>query len=344
MRDLENKTHLWGNWNTLLRHKGQHLVVIHDSVKGLNPLWIDITIQNDPLLLVLWLVWVVVFVHVSHDDREYTISPLFGLGVHATIELIGSDGFRIDDIVDGWDLSSIIGLGKSLPDSGFSATGVTNNEARVTYHKNFSKLDDLLDETIFGLETASLGDLSCDSIKLEIDLWLGNDTWEEIENETEEDLSIIDDNLWHVEISETSHEDQIFVYIWLSSLETTSLSEYRLYGTETPIIMDLLGKKVLGKVIEAHELLGKISGSGETFRHEHVFADKNDIWDNHCATSEESLKVLWKLSTSSITWVHGNEETYGNFKTNLLIEEEESVLGWVELDLAYGIKDVLDLS
>jgi len=108
--------------------------------------------------------------------------------------------------------------------------------------------------------------------------------------------------------------------------------------------MDLLGEEVLGEVIEAHELLGKISGSGETFRHEHVFADKNDIWDNHCATSEEGLKVLWKLGTSSITWVHGNEETYGNFKTNLLIEEEEGALGWVELDLAYGIEDVLDLS
>ena len=43
------------------------LVVIHDSIQRLNPHWIDITIQHDPL-------WIVIFHvgHVTHHIRKQT--------------------------------------------------------------------------------------------------------------------------------------------------------------------------------------------------------------------------------------------------------------------------------
>ena len=34
-----------------MRHKGKHFVVVHDSVERFNPLWIDITVKNNPLVL-----------------------------------------------------------------------------------------------------------------------------------------------------------------------------------------------------------------------------------------------------------------------------------------------------
>jgi len=125
----------------------------------------------------------------------------------------------------------------------------------VTYDKDLSKLDALEDEAFIGLEAtlnSRLGNLSCE---VEVSLGLGLDTWEEILDETLEDRLIIDNDLGDVEVSETSHEDEILKNIWLISLQTTCLSQHRLDGTKTPIIMHLLGEKTLGEIVEAHELL-----------------------------------------------------------------------------------------
>jgi hypothetical protein len=187
--------------------------------------------------------------------------------------------------------------------------------------KNFSKLYALKDETLIWLVSALFGAISDSSLKDFIDLWRSVDFWEEIIDKTEENLSILYNNLWPVEISKTSHENDFLINIWLSSLETTSLSEYRLDGSKTPIIMDLFGKERFGEIVQAHELLGKSFGGGKTFRHQHVFANKNNVWNNHCTTSEQGLKVLWEFSSTGITWVHCNKETNSKSETDLLFHE-----------------------
>ena len=107
--------------------------------------------------------------------------------------------------------------------------------------KNFRKLDNFEDETFIWLETRGDGAISDSFLKNFIDLWWSNNSWEKIIDKTEEDLSILDNNLWPVEISKTSHENDFLINIWFSSLKTTSLSEYRLDGSKTPIIMNLFG-------------------------------------------------------------------------------------------------------
>ena len=47
--DFKNQSHLRGKSNTFIACQCQNLVIIHDSVEGFNPHWVDITIQNDPL-------------------------------------------------------------------------------------------------------------------------------------------------------------------------------------------------------------------------------------------------------------------------------------------------------
>jgi len=79
-------------------------------------------------------------------------------------------------------LSEVEGLGSHLPDSCLTASGVTNNEARVTHFKNFSKVHTLGNEQILGLKTCLFGVVL--HIFEEIDISLGFDlnTWEEIVN------------------------------------------------------------------------------------------------------------------------------------------------------------------
>ena len=153
-------------------------------------------------------------------------------------------------------LSKSLSISEGAPDGGLTTTWISNDEAAVTHLKDFSQLDALEDETFFSLETSFSGDGSNPALKLHINLWSGLDSWEEISNETKEDLPVVDDNLWPVEISQTSHEDEILTDVWFSSFESTSLSEYRLDCSETPIVVNLLGQETLGKIVEGHEFPG----------------------------------------------------------------------------------------
>lgn len=129
-----------------MRHEGQHLVVIHDSVEGLDPLWINITIEDDPLIFVLWLVRAIVLVHVSHDDRQDTIFPFLRFRVHATEQLIGGNSLWIYDIKDSILVTKFGGLSESLPDSCLSRSWVTNNEDTMPNINNLLKLHNLENE------------------------------------------------------------------------------------------------------------------------------------------------------------------------------------------------------
>jgi len=127
-----------------------------------------------------------------------------------------------------------------LPDCGLTATGITDDKARVTHFKDFSIVDALHHEEIFCLEACLLSILL--DIRLEIDISLGFslNTWEEIVDQTEENATIIDNNLWPVKITQGSHENFVLNYIRFSSLQFTGLSKHGLNGTKTPIIVSLL--------------------------------------------------------------------------------------------------------
>jgi hypothetical protein len=76
---LNNETHLRSEGNTLVGHKGENLVIIHDSVEGLNPLGIDISVHNNPLVLLFVSELTHVLHHVSEHGGEHTITPFLGL-------------------------------------------------------------------------------------------------------------------------------------------------------------------------------------------------------------------------------------------------------------------------
>ena len=120
--NFKNKSHLGGERDTLLGHKGKHLVVIHDGVKGLNPSWLDISIEDNPLVLVTGLESVLGLVHVSHNDREKSILPLLGLWIHVSIKLIRGYGLGIKALIDGFLTENSVSFAHGLPNFGLSST------------------------------------------------------------------------------------------------------------------------------------------------------------------------------------------------------------------------------
>jgi uncharacterized membrane protein len=84
-----------------LRDKRKHFVVIHDSVHGFNPHWVDITIENYPLVLLGIGELALTLAHITHHGGEDTILPFFGLGVHVTEQLFILDALGVDDVERG---------------------------------------------------------------------------------------------------------------------------------------------------------------------------------------------------------------------------------------------------
>ena len=87
--------------------------------------------------------------------------------------------------------------------------------------------------------------------------------------------------------------------------------------------MTLLGQLLFAKLVEHIELFGQWYESGVTDRGELDHDNDSSVGDHHTYTSEENLQVLWKLLTTSITWVHGDEVSAGLNKHNWLLNIRE---------------------
>lgn len=103
--------------------------------------------------------------------------------------------------------------------------------------------------------------------------------------------------------------------------------------------MTLFRKQLSGEHVEGHEFLGEVLGEDEAFRHEHVFADEDEVRHDHGAGAEECLQVVGKLSSTSVTRVHCDEETSGVLETDLALLHEDELL----LLFLLGIQAGLDL-
>ena len=143
----------------------------------------------------------------------------------------------------------------------------------MTDEKNFCELDTLLNEAVLWLSACFDGNFLTRIYETLVLRTNRVHVREEIINQISENLAIFDDDLWQVEISQGSHQDFVLDTGRILSLETTGLSKHRLDGSETPIVVDLLGKKRFSEGVEGHELLREVLGLLETFSHKHVFAN-----------------------------------------------------------------------
>mgnify|MGYP000942281293 CR=1 FL=1 len=92
--------------------------------------------------------------------------------------------------------------------------------------------------------------------------------------------------------------------------------------------MVLFRKLLLCKLVQDCHFLGKYLSRVETFRHQHVLTNHLEVRHNHRDISEESLKVVRELGSSSVTWVHCNEDTDRGDESHFIIFEEN--LGFIK--------------
>ena len=77
-------------------------------------------------------------------------------------------------------------------------------------------------------------------LKILITYTRGLKSWEQIGNQTLEKRHIIVNELWHVHVSEGSHQHNVFGKVGESSLEGTCHHQHGLQSTELEVVMVLL--------------------------------------------------------------------------------------------------------
>jgi hypothetical protein len=89
--------------------------------------------------------------------------------------------------------------------------------------------------------------------------------------------------------------------------------------------MSLLGKLLLAKLVKYIKFERELNEGIITDRGKLDHDNNLSVRDHHCHTSEKYLQVLWKLLSSSVTWVHCNEISARLDQNNwvLLIWEHE---------------------
>ena len=103
--------------------------------------------------------------------------------------------------------------------------------------EQLTKLDNLENEISIWVLTTLNNTFFDDSLEVHVSLSRHINAGEKITQETEEDIDILSNNLWNVEISKRSQKNSLFGNSRLGSLHDSCDHKYGLDGTETPIVM-----------------------------------------------------------------------------------------------------------
>ena len=88
--------------------------------------------------------------------------------------------------------------------------------------------------------------------------------------------------------------------------------------------MVLTGQLLGRKPQTGHNFPGKISSFFKSDGVKVDFRDHSVVWHHHGYRSEQGFKVIWKLRTTGITWVHCDETIASWLNWNVTIFKDES--------------------
>ena len=135
-----------------------------------------------------------------------------------------------------------------------SSASITNNEDRVPDEENLFQLDNLHDEVLLRLQLQVTGGVLHCLFKLLVPLPWNIQIWKEVRDEAQEDWSVVRHDLWHIEVSESAHEDLVLGSLSVPSLEHPGNHQHGLDGPQAPIIVVLLGEQLFAQLVEGDEL------------------------------------------------------------------------------------------
>ena len=272
-----------------------HFIVIHDCIQWLNPHRVNVTIKHNPLGRITRNIR-----HISHDDREQSIFPLTSSRVDDSKQLVISHSFRVQIHKDCLLFLLLVHVVQTSQYLRFTSSRVSKDEDRVTHLLQLLQLDDFENETVFCLQFQIGGGLFDDLFEVLISFSRDVHGREQISDETQENRHVIRDDLRHVEITKSSHEDLIFSTTWISSSQGSRNDKHRLDCPQAPIVMVLLRQQLFAKSVERDESSSEKFCFCEGLGNQHDFRNEGEIRHHHSAGSEESFQIFRQLGSTSV--------------------------------------------
>ena len=94
--DLEEQLHVAEQPDALVGGEGEQPVVVHHGVHVLDPVGVEVAVEDDPLRVGVGRIG-----HVAHRARHQPVLPLARRQVDVAVQLVGRNGLRVDVLPDG---------------------------------------------------------------------------------------------------------------------------------------------------------------------------------------------------------------------------------------------------
>ena len=164
---------------------------------------------------------------------------------------------RIEISIDRFLLEILICSEESPPRLSLPSAGVTDNEDRVPDKEDLLQLHDLHDEVLLRLQLQVTGGVLHCLFKLLVPLPWNIQIRKEVRDEAQEDWSVVRHDLWHIEVSESAHQDLVLWSLSVPSLEHPGHHQHRLDRPQAPVIVVLLGEQLFAQLVQGDELAGE---------------------------------------------------------------------------------------
>ena len=164
---------------------------------------------------------------------------------------------RIEISIDRFLLEILIRSEESPPRLSLPSAGVTDNEDGVPDKEDLLQLHDLHDEVLLRLQLQVTGGVLHRLFELLVPFPRNVQIREEVWDEAQEDRSVIGHDLWHIEVSESAHEDLVLRPLSVPSLEHPGHHQHRLDRPQAPVIVVLLGEQLFAQLVQGDELAGE---------------------------------------------------------------------------------------
>ncbi|KAH6607744.1 hypothetical protein Trco_004057 [Trichoderma cornu-damae] len=313
--DLEHDSDVGRQVEALSVGQGEQLVVVEDAVQVLDPLGVDVAVEDDPVSLGVLAAEVVD--DLAEDAGEEAVGPLSRGGVQVAVERLLGHDLGVDDVGDALDALDLLqGVEQEPPGGGLPGAGIANHHDAVVDLLDLVQLEDLGHPQVGDHEMA-LGGERADGF-LESDEVGGHvlDAGEAVLLDVDHDVHVRLDQLGRDRLADALHEDlgldnllgaEVAV-AQASALEATGADQDALERAEAEVVVGLLRQVPRALVEEGHRLLGEPLGLAETLRVEHDFGDELLVGLGHGDAPEELLQVVGQVGAAGVAGVHGDED------------------------------------
>ena len=327
IRDLEDHVHQASHGDDFSRVQAKLLVVVQDSVHVLNPNCINGTIEHEPLPI-----WGCVPRSVSEEHGKNTIRPLLGHGVILAVQLAHGDTLRVQNVVfclllpeQALLMQICQGSRQNFVGRGLHTKALSHNHETVPDDDHLIELGHLRKEGVKGLQVVLLAALRQSFPELHVvSLW-HRDPREEIAKNSLKERDILVKEFWEVHIDDgLQHQCILRLILQVGTpLEITRSSQDSHNRTHTVIVVILTTKLFGAKLVCLHQLSGHWTRFKVSKGVQNDFGNQGIVRNHHSHISEQGLQVIWQLRTSSVTWVHGDEDVASQHELQLGALEHE---------------------